>query len=42
MKYYDEKKNHQDKKLDKNIKPYLEALSIFTKIDKISKNFSKI
>jgi ubiquitin C-terminal hydrolase len=42
MKYYDEKKTHQDKKFDKNIKPYLEALSIFTKIDKISKNFSKI
>ena len=42
MKYYDEKKTHQDKKLDKNIKSYLEALSIFTKIDKISENFSKI
>ena len=39
---FDEYEFSQSKNLDKKIKPYLEALTLFTNIDKISKNFSKI
>ena len=39
---FDEYEFSQTEKLDKKIKPYLEALTLFTKIDKISNNFSKI
>ena len=39
---FDEYEFSQSKNLDIKIKPYLEALTLFTNIDKISKNFSKI
>ena len=38
--YFDEYSKNEE--MEKNIKPYLEALSIFTKIKKVSENFSKI
>ena len=39
---FDEYEFSQSKNLDKKIKPYLEALTLFTKINKISQNFSNI
>ena len=39
---FDEYEFTQSKKLDKSIKPYLEALTIFTKIHKINNNFSSM
>ena len=38
--YFDEYSKNEE--MEKNIKPYLEALSIFTKIKKVKENFSKI
>ena len=38
--YFDEYSKNEE--MEKNIKPYLEALSIFIKIKKVSENFSKI
>ena len=38
--YFDEYSKNEE--MEKNIKPYLEALSIFTKISKVSENFSII
>lgn len=40
--YFDENEFYQNKKLNNNINPYLEALNFFTQKDEISNNFSKV